>query len=132
MTRFERVRDTIKKFYADQDKLFSEYQKSEKAAREKYSSEGFKTEFMISVYPKYAGEARSNADIAVHEIESIYEELKADFLSWIMKPLQPEILQTLNLINDFGLKLSLSELRVIEKNISGNYWGGGKNFFRFN
>lgn len=123
MTSFERVRDIIKKFYADQDKLFSEYQKSKKAAREKYSSEGYKTEFLISVYPRYAGTARSNADIAVHEIESVYEELKADFFSWIMKPLQPEILQTLNLINDYGLKPSLSELRVIEKNISGNYWG---------
>lgn len=123
MTKFERIREILKTFYAKQDKLFSEYKKEEAAAKKKYSAEGLKTEFMIKTYPRYAGEARSNADITIHEIENIYEEFKTDFTNWIMKPLQPEILQTLNLINDFGLKLSLSELRIIEKSISDNYFG---------
>lgn len=123
MTKFTRIKDIIRKHNADMDKLASEYKQKEKRAREKFSEQGFKEEFMINTWPKYAGEARGNVDITIAEIRPVFNEIEEDFQRFIMKPIKPDILQTLNLIQQFNLKLSLSELKTIEKSVSDSWFG---------
>lgn len=123
MTKIQRVKEIVRKQNAEMDRLASEYKKQERRAREKFSEQGFKTEFMVKTWPKYAGEARSNVDIAIAEINSIFGEISEDFQCFIMRPIKPDILQTLNLIQQFDLELSLTELKTIEKSVSDSYFG---------
>lgn len=123
MTKFERIKEIVRQYYKDSDKFFAEYQMKEKRAREKYSEEGFRTEFMMKQWPHYSGTVRGNAENTIRNINYIYDEIQNEFQQWVMEPLKPDVLQTLTLINQFDLQLSLTELKTIEKNVSDSYFG---------
>lgn len=123
MNKFQRIKEIVAKYQKDSDKLFEEYRRKEKMAREKYSPEGFKSEWMMKQWPHYSGTARGNAENTIRNINYIYNEIINDFHQWVMEPLKPNILQTLTLISQFNLRLSLTELKTIEHSASDSYFG---------
>ena len=59
----------------------------------------------------------------IGKTEEIFDDLKAEFNDWILKPIEPGILQTLDCVKRFGLRLSEKELKVIEKGVADSYLG---------
>lgn len=128
MDKFERILEIINNYKKEADKIFSEYKKAEASARAKYSEAGFKTEFILNQWPKYAGKVRGNANLAIGKIEEIFDDLEAEFSDWILKPIESGTLQTLDCVKRFGLRLSEKELKVIEKGIADSSYLGRKIF----
>lgn len=123
MDKFEKILEIIEDHRVTVDKIFSDYQKAEQKARTKYSPEGFAVEFMVGEYPKYAGRARSCVDLDVEKVKDIFDQARTEFNQWMMKPVKPDVLQTLDYVRKFGLRLSRTELQVIEKEVSDSYFG---------
>lgn len=123
MNKFRKIKKVIQDYQKKSDKLFESYKAAETSAREKYSAEGFRTEFIQKDWVKFAAEAQSNADIAVIELNNMFGEIRDDLSSWMMRPLDPSVVQVLNCVGQFGLSLSIDELRVIESNIRESYLG---------
>lgn len=123
MNKFRKIKKVIQGYQKKSDKLFESYKAAETSAREKYSAEGFRTEFIQKDWVKFAAEAQSNADIAVIELNNMFGEIRDDLSSWMMKPLDPSVVQVLNCVSQFGLSLSLDELRVIESSVRESYMG---------
>lgn len=123
MNKIDKVKSIIKRHQKEMDRHFAAYQKAERTARERLSESAFKTEFMIGTYPKFAGEARSAADMAVLDINNLFDDIQEDLSAWMMKPIDASTSQVLDCINRFDLKLSFDELRILEQGIlkSGSY-----------
>lgn len=123
MTKYEKIAKLIREYQQRADKHFEKYKKEEAAAREKFSPEGFKSEFMRGTWPKFAGLARADADSIFREITYIFDEIEEDFKKYVMAPLDASIVQILDCIGKFDLNLSLNELQVIEQSVKGSYFG---------
>lgn len=123
MNKIDRIKSIIKRHQKEMDRHFAAYQKAERAARDRLSESAFKTEFMLGTYPKFAGEARSAADMAVLDINNLFDDIQEDLSAWMMKPIDASTSQVLDCINRFDLKLSFDELRILEQGIlkAGSY-----------
>lgn len=119
MNKIDKIKNIILDFQQKQDKLYSRYQAAEKEAREKYSESGFRNEFMLNTWPQYAGKAQANADSTIREVSYIYDEISESYESWVVKPLDANMVSILNCVSSFGLNLSMHELQILERNISG-------------
>lgn len=125
MNKIDKIKSIVKRHQKEMDKHFAAYKKAELIARERLSESAFKTEFMIETYPKMAGEARSAADMAVLDVNNIFNDIKEDLAEWMMKPIDAGTAQVLDCINKFGLHMSFDELRILEQGIlkAGSYLG---------
>lgn len=123
MNRFDKVLEIEKSYRKKADKTFADYKKEESEARARLSPEAFRVEFICDRWAQIAGKFRAETDFAVREISGIFSELREELKNWMNKPVQPEILETLRCVRDFGLRLSLQELKVIEPGISESYLG---------
>lgn len=123
MTNFEKVKRIISTYQADADRHFANYKAKEAHMRRTYSSEGFLEFFTQGVYPKFAGEAQANADIAIKQINDVFSDIENDLRSYMIKPLDASAAQILDCINRFELKLSKAELEVIELSVKDSYLG---------
>ena len=125
MNKIDKIKSIIKKHQKEMNKHFAAYQKAEQTARERLSNSAFKSEFMCETYPKMAGEARAAADMAVLDVNNIFDEIQDDLSEWMMKPLDIGTAQILSCINQFSLQMSFDELRILEQGIlkSGSYLG---------
>ncbi|NDO70434.1 hypothetical protein FMM80_18015 [Schaedlerella arabinosiphila] len=125
MNKIDKIKLIIKRHQKDMDKHFATYQKAEQTARARLSESAFKTEFMQETYPKFVGEAQAAADMAVLEINNLFDDIQEDLSAWMMKPLDIGTAQILSCINQFSLQMSFDELRILEQGIlkSGSYLG---------
>lgn len=121
MNRFEKVLEIEKAYRKKADATFKSYQKEESAARKRLTPQSFELEFIQDRWVQIAGKFRAETESTVREISGIFEELRGELKDWMMKPVQPGILETLRCIRDFGLRLSLQELKVIGSEISESY-----------
>lgn len=119
MNKVDKIKDIILNFQRKQDKLYSRYQTAEKEARSKFSAQGFKQEFMLNTWPEYAGKAQADADSTIREVSYLFDEIQEEFEGFVMKPMSADVVQILNCVSSFGLNLSMRELQILEKNISG-------------
>lgn len=122
MDSFTKIAGVIEEHRTTVDKIFLDYQKAEQRARARFSPENFRTEFLIGEYPKYAGKARSCVDFDVEKVKDIFGQVRNDLSEWMLKPVKPDVLQTLDYVRRFGIRLSRTELQVIEKEID-SYFG---------
>lgn len=123
MTKFEKIKEIIANFQKNADRHYSTYQERERLARAKYSPEGFREEHMMKTFPETMGQARASADIAIKEINDVFNDIDADLKKWIMKNLDASTVQILDCIKNFDLQLSLDELKVIEESVRSSYLG---------
>lgn len=123
MNKFDKIIEIVKDYQKEANKIFSEYQKAEKKARERYQPEAFKTEFIAGQWPGYAGKARAMADIAIKEVDALFDSLRTELDQWATAKVEPGILETLRYVRDFGLRLSRYELQAVEPGIRDSYMG---------
>lgn len=125
MNKIDKIKSVVKKHQRDMDRHFLSYQKAEQTARARLSESAFKTEFIIGTFPKFAGEARSAAEISVMEVDNIFDGIKEELSQWMMKPIDFGIAQIFDSINRFNLQMSFDELRILEQGVlkSGSYLG---------
>ena len=123
MDKFTKIIEIVKDYQKEVDKIFSDYRKAEKKAREKYQPEAFKIEFIAGQWPNYAGRARAMADGAVREVDALFDSLRTELDQWATAKVEPGILETLRYVRDFGLRLSRYELQAIEPGIRDSYMG---------
>lgn len=123
MNKFRKIKKVISDYQKKSDKLFESYKEEEATDRTLYSAEGFREKFIQEKWVKFAAEAQSNADIVIIELNNMFDEIREDLNNWMMKPLDPSVVQVLNCVGQFGLRLSIDELRVIESNIRESYMG---------
>lgn len=120
MTKFEEIEKVVLDFQKKADRYFSEYNKKAGDMREKYRPEVFKREIMTQVWPYYSGNVSAERDKAKEDVSNICEEIRNDLKCWMLKPIKPETLQILQCMHDFDIKLSRSELSIIESDIQDN------------
>ncbi|MCI8724680.1 MAG: hypothetical protein HFG66_00875 [Hungatella sp.] len=123
MDRFEKVLEIEKKYRRNADRIFEKYRKEESEMRKRLSPEAFRNEFVLGRWVQIAGNFRVETDITVKKISEVFQESREELREWMVKPVEPGVLETLRCIRDFGLRLSLQELRVIELGISSSYMG---------
>lgn len=75
---------------------------------------------MQNIYPQIAGVLWSEKESAKQKIADVYEDILADVRKWTLKPVSPNTLELLHSIHDFKVPLTISELRMLESEVSGN------------
>lgn len=123
MNKIDKLKEKIKQYQKKADEHFAKYKEAERQAREKYSESGFKEEFVHGTWVRMAGQARADADAAIREVMDIFDSIQEDFGNWVLRPLNKDMVEVLNCVNSFGLGLSISELRIIEKGTKDSYIG---------
>lgn len=123
MDRFEKILEIEKQFRKKADGIFANYKKEETEARKRLSPESFQSEFVLGRWVSYAGSFRSETDITVRRVNEIFQELRDELKAWMIKPVEPGVLEVLRCIREFGIRLSLQELKVIEPEINNSYLG---------
>ena len=120
MTNIERIGDTVEKFQREADQRFADYNRKVKKIRETYKEEVAKLEIMQNVWPEAQGTLSFKREQAKQQIEETCEAVREDLRKWTLKPVSPNTLQLLRSIRDFEIELTMSELKMIEGEVSGN------------
>lgn len=120
MTNIERIGDIVKGFQNEADWRFADYNKKVEKIRERYKEEVAKLEIMQNVWPDAQGTLSFKREQAKQQIEEVCEAIREDLRKWTLKPVSPSTLQLLRSIHDFEIELTMSELKMIEGEVSGN------------
>lgn len=120
MTNIEKIGDTVEKFQREADQRFADYNRKVKKIRETYKEEVAKLEIMQNVWPEAQGTLSFKREQAKQQIEEVCEAIREDLRKWTLKPVSPNTLQLLRSIRDFEIELTMSELKMIEGEVSGN------------
>ena len=120
MTNIEKIGDTVEKFQREADQRFADYNRKVKKIRETYKEEVAKLEIMQNVWPEAQGTLSFKREQAKQQIEEVCEAIREDLRKWTLKPVSPSTLQLLRSIHDFEIELTMSELKMIEGEVSGN------------
>ena len=120
MTNIERIGDIVKGFQNEADWRFADYNKKVEKIRERYKEEVAKLEIMQNVWPEAQGTLSFKREQAKQQIEEVCEAIREDLRKWTLKPVSPSTLQLLRSIHDFEIELTMSELKMIEGEVSGN------------
>ena len=122
MTGFEQIRAVVTEYQKKADGYFQDYSKRIERARQRYSDETF-TEESRKIWSDVGGRVDVARGIAKGEIDLIIEDIKRDFHKWMIKPIDGDLVQTLNCIRNFEISLGLEELRVLEEKTKDNFFG---------
>ena len=120
MTNIEKIGDIVKGFQNEADRRFADYNKKVEKIRERYKEEVAKLEIMQNVWPDAQGTLSFKREQAKQQIEEVCEAIREDLRKWTLKPVSPNTLQLLRSIRDFEIELTMSELKMIEGEVSGN------------
>lgn len=120
MTNIEKIGDIVKGFQNEADRRFVDYNKKVEKIQERYKEEAAKLEIMQNVWPEAQGTLSFKREQAKQQIEEVCEAIREDLRKWTLKPVSPNTLQLLRSIHDFEIELTMSELKMIEGEVSGN------------
>lgn len=120
MTNIEKIQNIVKDFQKYADRKIATYNERVSDIKSKYRPEVAITEIQQNVWPQTAGLLWSEKESAKQKISDVYEDILADTRKWTLRPIKPETLTMLHCIHDFGVKLTINELKMIETEVSGN------------
>lgn len=120
MTNIEKIQNIVKDFQKYADRKIATYNERVSDIKSKYRPEVAITEIQQNVWPQTAGLLWSEKESAKQKISDVYEDILADTRKWTLRPIRPETLTLLHSIHDFGIKLTINELKMIETEVSGN------------
>lgn len=69
------------------------------------------------------GHLNAKRAISTNYINVAFEDIKRDFKTWMCRPINADLLATLNCVRNFEMNLSKSELDVLASSASGSYFG---------
>ena len=122
MTGFEEIRKIVSGFQKKADGYFRDYNAKMNRARERYSEK----EFMLqsaTIWGDASGKMKAEREIAIDKISEIEKDIQEDFRRWMIKPLDNNLLQTMNYIRNFELKMSIDELEVLKDSVQDSFFG---------
>ena len=122
MTGFEEIRATVAEYQKKADKYFQDYSSRMERARGRYSQETFAEEGR-KIWAEVGGKLGATRSIAKNDIDLIVEDIKKDFHKWLVKPIDGNLIQTLNCIRNFEISLGVEELRVLEGETKNSFFG---------
>ena len=120
MTNIEKIKELVKNYQKYADSKFYDYNKKASAIMEKYKPEAALLEIKQNIWPGIAGALWAEKENAKQKISDVYEDILADIRKWTLKPVSPDTLELLRSIHDFKVPLTISELRMLETEVSGN------------
>ena len=120
MTNIEKIQNIVKDFQKYADRKIATYNERVSDIKSKYRPEVAITEIQQNVWPQTAGLLWSEKESAKQKISDVYEDILADTRKWTLRPIKAETLTLLHCIHDFGVKLTINELKMIETEVSGN------------
>lgn len=120
MTNIEKIRNIVRDYQKYADRKIATYNERVSDIKSKYRPEVAITEIQQNVWPQTAGLLWSEKESAKQKISDVYEDILADTRKWTLRPIKPETLTMLHCIHDFGVKLTINELKMIETEVSGN------------
>lgn len=122
MTGFEEIRKIVSSFQKRADNCFVDYNAKMNRARERYSEK----EFMLqsaNIWGSASGKMQAERGIALDKISEIEKNIQEDFRRWMIKPLDNNLLQTMNCIRNFELKMTMDELEVLKDSVQDSFFG---------
>lgn len=120
MTNVEKIRNIVKDYQKYADSKFYDYNKKAGAIMEKYKPDAALLEIQQNIWPGIAGALWAEKENAKQKISDVCEDIKTDVKKWTLKPVSPNTLELLHSIHDFKVPLTISELRMLETEVSGN------------
>ncbi|HJA32174.1 MAG TPA: hypothetical protein H9956_11100 [Candidatus Eisenbergiella pullicola] len=120
MTNIEKIKELVKNYQKYADSKFYDYNKKASAIMEKYKPEAALLEIKQNIWPGIAGALWAEKENAKQKISHVCEDIKTDVKKWTLKPVSPNTLELLHSIHDFKVPLTISELRMLETEVSGN------------
>ena len=120
MTNIEKIQNIVKDFQKYADSKFYDYNKKAGAIMEKYKPDAALLEIQQNIWPGIAGALWAEKENAKQKISDVCEDIKTDVKKWTLKPVSPNTLELLHSIHDFKVPLTISELKMLETEVSGN------------
>lgn len=121
-TGFEEVKAVVTEYQKKADRHFRDYSKRIERARQRYSDEAFREESR-KIWIDVGSKVDVARGIAKNEIDLIVEDIEKDFRKWLVKPIDGNLIQTLNCIRNFEIPLGVEELRVLEGETKNSFFG---------
>lgn len=121
-TGFEEVKAVVTEYQKKADIHFRDYSKRIERARQRYSDEAFREESR-KIWIDVGSKVDVARGIAKNEIDLIVEDIEKDFQKWLVKPIDGNLIQTLNCIRNFEIPLGVEELRVLEGETKNSFFG---------
>ena len=122
MTGFGQIKAVVTEYQEKADRHFRDYSKRIERARQRYSDEAFREESR-KIWIDVGSKVDVARGIAKNEIDLIVEDIEKDFRKWLVKPLDGNLIQTLNCIRNFEIHLGIEELRVLEEETKNSFFG---------
>ena len=122
MTGFEQIKAVVTEYQKKVDRHFRDYSRRVERARQRYSDEAFREESR-KIWIDVGSKVDVARGIAKNEIDLIVEDIEKDFRKWLVKPLDGNLIQTLNCIRNFEIHLGIEELRVLEEETKNSFFG---------
>lgn len=122
MTGFGQIKAVVTEYQEKADRYFRDYSKRIERARQRYSDEAFREESR-KIWIDVGSKVDVARGIAKNEIDLIVEDIEKDFRKWLVKPLDGNLIQTLNCIRNFEIHLGIEELRVLEEETKNSFFG---------
>ncbi len=122
MTGFEQIKAVVTEYQKKADRHFQDYSRKMERAKGRYSQEAF-TEESRKIWSEVGSSVDVARGIAKNEIDLIVEDIKKDFHKWIVKPIDGNLIQTLNCVRNFEISLGIEELRVLEQETKNSFFG---------
>ena len=93
-----------------------------RAGRERYSEKEFLLQ-SATIWGDASGKMAAEREIPIDKISEIEKDIQEDFRRWMIKPLDNNLLQTMNCIRNFELKMSIDELEVLKDRVQDSFFG---------
>ena len=122
MTGFEQIKAVVTEYQKKVDRHFQDYSRRVERARQRYSDEAFREESR-KIWIDVGSKVDVARGIAKNEIDLIVEDIEKDFQKWLVKPIDGNLIQTLNCIRNFAIRLGIEELRVLERETKNSFFG---------
>lgn len=120
MTNIEKIQNIVKDFQKYADRKIATYNERVSDIKSKYRPEVALSEIKQNIWPQSAGLLWSEKESAKQKISDVYEDILTDIKKWTIRPIKAETLTMLHCIHDFGVKLTINELKMIETEVSRN------------
>lgn len=122
MTKFEDIKREVSEFQTKARTYFYDYNEKMNRARARYSNEVFKEE-SLKIWAEIGGHLDVERTISMNYISSVFEDIKKEFKTWMCRPINADLLATLNCVRNFEMKLSVQEIDTLAEAAGGSYFG---------
>lgn len=122
MNKFQEITKVVKDFQAEADRHFRKYTEEMQRAKERYSDTVYSQKSM-EIWARHAGTLDVIRNSALNTIDIINDEILVDFRKWMVKPVNGDLLQTLNSIRIYEIKLTFDELEVLKSELQDSFFG---------